>query len=338
MDLLRQHIRHGSVRHAYLFTGPPGIGRRTLALQFAQALNCIAEEEKIPIEPGDPCQECRHCKQIGRMQQPDLTVLTPDPDSLAIKVEQIRDLQHILNLHPYESRYRIGLLPDFQVATESAQNAFLKTLEEAPQKAILLLTADSADNLLPTIVSRCEVFRMRPAGVDETRRILGALTGMPDKEAFRLAHLTSGRIGSALALFRDPSALDQVEQILGDGFSLLQSNLPERFAYAERFKPKKNTSAYKEENVRIKKLARLTLQTWLLLWRDVYLACLQAQIPLVNLAWQEKIENLAGKASPQAVLQQVTRLENMLNLLETTNVTTQMLMEVLLLDWSSPIE
>ncbi|MCE5207873.1 MAG: DNA polymerase III subunit [Chloroflexi bacterium] len=337
VDLLRQHIRRGAVRHAYLFTGPPGIGRRTLALQFAQALNCRAADGKIPAKPGDPCQQCRHCIQIGRMQQPDLSIITPEPDSLSIKVEQIRELQYTLSLSPYESRYRIALLADFQTATESAQNAFLKTLEEAPQKAILLLTADSAENLLPTIVSRCEVFRLRPAGVDAARQILAEMTGMPEEEALRLSHLTGGRIGSALSLHQDPSALEQLDQIFNDGLSLLEASLPERFAYADRFRAK-NFGNRKEENIRIKKLAQLTLQTWLLLWRDVYLICLQADIPLVNLDWQEKTTALAEKVSSQAAQQQVAALENTLNLLETTNATPQMLMEVLLLDWSKPLE
>jgi DNA polymerase-3 subunit delta' len=327
VNLLRQHLRRESVRHAYLFTGPPGIGRRTLALQFAQALNCSQ-----PVEPGTPCQVCRTCGQIGRMQQSDLSVITPEADSLSIKVEQVRELQYTLSLSPYESRYRIAILTDLQSATDSAQNAFLKTLEEAPAKAILLLTADSGENLLPTIVSRCEVFRLRPSSVENACRILEEVPGIEGGEALKLAHLSGGRIGAAMHLHQQPAALEQIDQIAGDGFSLLKSNLRERISYAERFKPK-GSGSRKEENVRLKKLARLSLQTWLLLWRDIYITSLQARVPLVNLGWQDQIGALAGRVTPQQAQQQVSTLEEALNYLDSTNVTLQLLMEVLLLKW-----
>lgn len=158
-DLLGNHITHDAVRHAYLFCGPPGIGRRTLALKFVQALNCLQ-----PPSPGEACGSCRMCQQTAREQQPDLHIIRIEEDASNIKVEQIRDLQRVLALSPYQARYRVALLLGFEKATPGAQNALLKTLEEAPEKAILLLTADSPDNLLPTIVSRCELLRLRPWG------------------------------------------------------------------------------------------------------------------------------------------------------------------------------
>ncbi|MEM5774029.1 MAG: hypothetical protein AAGU05_03435, partial [Anaerolineaceae bacterium] len=163
------------------------------------------------------------------------------------------------------------------------------------------------------------------------------ITGMPAGQANRLAHLTGGKIGMALGLHQDAAALEQMDQILQEGLDLLQAGLPERFAYTERFKAK-NFGNRKEENIRVKKLTRLTLQTWLLFWRDVYISALGANIPLVNLAWQDKIDELAGRVNPQAARQQVSLLENSLNLLETTNAAPQMLMEVLLLDWPAPVQ
>jgi hypothetical protein len=147
-----RHIANGSVRHAYLFCGPPGVGRRSLALRFVQALNCVQ-----PPAPGEACGQCRMCEQTWRMQLPDLHLIQIAEDAQTIKVEQVRELQRLLALAPYQARYRVALLLGFEKATAGAQNALLKTLEEAPEKAILLLTADSPDNLLPTITSRCEV-------------------------------------------------------------------------------------------------------------------------------------------------------------------------------------
>ena len=159
--ILRQHLISGDVHHAYLFTGAPGVGRRSLALEFARALNCAN-----PPTPGEACGVCSICKHIALMQQADLHIVAPETNGGMIKVDQIRDLQRSLILTPYEAKYRIALLLNFQRANANAQNALLKTLEEAPRKVILLLTADSTESLLPTISSRCEILRLRPTSIE----------------------------------------------------------------------------------------------------------------------------------------------------------------------------
>ena len=165
--LLQHQIASGQVRHAYLFTGPDGVGRRSLALRFAQAVNCTN-----PPAPGKACGACRTCTHTERMQQVDLSIIQSETPGAMIKVDQIRTLQHSLSLSPYEARYRIALLLDFEAANANAQNALLKTLEEAPDKVILVITASSAEELLPTIVSRCEQLRLRPLPVEKLAEIL----------------------------------------------------------------------------------------------------------------------------------------------------------------------
>src|SRR4030065_2089299 len=131
VKLLAEHVALGHDRHAYLFTGPSGVGRRTLALRFAQGLNC-----QHPPVPGQPCRTCSACKRIEQMHHPDLMVVEAEREGETLKIDQIRELQHTLSLAPYEARYRLALLLRFEEAHPSAANAMLKTLEDPPSRGV----------------------------------------------------------------------------------------------------------------------------------------------------------------------------------------------------------
>src|SRR5512146_42884 len=118
IQLLKSHVANQQLRHAYLITGPQGVGRRTLALRLAQAVNC-----RQPVSPGEPCGICSNCKRLEAMQHPDLTVVQADQEGGTLKVDQVRELQHSLALSPYEANYRIALLLRFEEAHPSAENA-----------------------------------------------------------------------------------------------------------------------------------------------------------------------------------------------------------------------
>ena len=320
--LLQQHIERGELRHAYLFTGPPGVGRRTLALRFAQAINCLK-----PPAPGEPCGACRTCQQIQRMQQVDLSVVELEPERTEIRIEQIRALQHTLSLTPVESRYRVALLLRFEQANANAQNSLLKTLEEAPEKVILLLTASAAENLLPTIVSRCEVLRLRPLAVEKLAAALEQKYNLPAEEAHLLAHLSGGRVGYALRLHAEPALLQQRQAWLEDLWRLLQQTKRSRFAFAAQ-----KTGIRSGRGKIDREGLRQMFLVWESFWRDLLLASSGASAPLVNLDRQADIHSLANQSSPDEALARLTDLQLALQRLE-DNVNPQLLLEVLLLDW-----
>jgi len=313
VDLLGEHIARGQMRHAYLLTGPRGVGRRTLALKMAQALNCTQ-----PPVPGEPCGACRSCTQIERMQHPDLTVVQAEQEGGVLKVDQVRELQRSLALHPYEARYRVALLLRFEEAHPSAMNALLKTLEEPAPQVVLLLTAESAERLLPTIVSRCEVLRLRPMPLEQASRGLQSRWGLPEQQAELLAHISSGRLGFALQLHQEPERMAQRQVWLDDQTRLLSANRVERFAYVDPL--------WKD-----KEALRRVLLVWLSYWRDVLMKASGASAPITNLDHQEDIERLAQSVGRQAAHRSAAAIERSLERLE-RNVNPRLVAEVLMLD------
>lgn len=322
--MLKQQIASGDVRHAYLFTGPPGVGRRTLALQFAKALNCTQ-----PPAPGEYCGICRLCTQLDKMQQADLTVVQAEQEGGGLKVEALRELLHNLSLSPYEARFRVALLLRFQEATPAAQNALLKTLEEAPEKVILLLTADNAENLLPTIVSRCEVLRLRPLPVDVVSSHLQKRFSISPEKAGLLAQVANGRLGYAVRLQEEPVLLDQRQTCLTDWWELLHSNRRERFGYIEKFLKVKSST--KEDRDKLKETLRAQMVTWLSLWRDVLLVQSGSDSPLNNPDEIEHIRLVSNRMDPIQARRLITSQEKTLARLSGANL--QLTTDVLLLDW-----
>ena len=291
VQLLARDLTAGRLRHAYLFAGTPGIGKRTLALHFAQAINCLHPAA------GSPCGECRPCRLIAKGTHPDMPVIQAgqatregrgSSESRTIKIEQVRELEQQVALSPYEAGYRTPLLLRFHEATAAAQNALLKTLEEPPPQVVLLLTADSPDLLLPTIVSRCQVLLMRPLAVTTVENTLRE-RGANAEQAALLAHLSGGRIGWALKAATDETVLEQRNAQLEEMLRLLAAPARDRRDFAEMLGKRGRLAAAD------------TLELWQTWWRDVLLAASQAQAPLANVDQVEHIQHLAAALDPASI-------------------------------------
>ncbi len=312
-EMLLGQLRRAGPRHAYLLTGPQGVGRRTLALRLAQALNC-----PTPLEPGIPCRKCRTCQQIARQQHPDLSLVQAAEIGGTLKVDQIRELQRSLALAPYAARHRVALLLRFEEAHPSAANALLKTLEEPQPSVVLILTASSSESLLETIVSRCEVLRLRPLPLDLAEQGLRERWELSPERARLLAHLSNGRLGYALQLQEDESFMADRAAWLDQQALMLAAGRLERFHFAE--------SAGRDRT-----RLRLMLTVWLSYWRDLLLVTAGSRVPLTNLDREAEIYHLAGSVSLESAHAFVKEIEDLLAALD-GNANPRLALEVLLLD------
>lgn len=313
VDMLQEHVAKEKMRHAYLFTGAPGLGRRSLALAFARSLTCSA-----PPAPGAFCGVCKNCRQMDAMQHPDLNIIQAEQEGGILKVEPIRELRKTVLLSPYQADYRIVLLLRFEEANPSAANALLKTLEEAPRQVILLLTASNTEALLPTIVSRCEVLRLHPVPLDDVENFLRE-KGADAEKARLLAHLSAGRPGYALHLLEDEDALQARETHLNAFQEMLSASRVARFAYAE-------------ELAKDKELFRENLLLWLSLWRDVMLHAAGDADAVANVDQRALIETLAQKLDLAAAKKRLVAAEKGIERLK-RYVNPRLLAEVILLDF-----
>lgn len=316
VQLLRGQIAGGQVRHAYLFTGADGIGRRTLALRLAQALNCTH-----PPGPGDFCGECRACRGFAAMQHSDLYTIERQEGDKEIKVGAVRELSRALSRTPLEVRYQVGLLLDFEQASEEAANAMLKTLEEPNPSVILCMTATDTDSIPGTIASRCEIVRLRPVAATELAAALQTRWQIDAARAQLLASISGGRPGEALRLHQEPDVLDQRAEWLDACDALLAANRVDRFAFAEKASKDRET-------------LRSLLLVWLSFWRDVLLRVAHSSTSVANVDREARLKDLASHLSLEAARGWVTSLERTLEQLN-TNVNARLALEVLLLELPS---
>ena len=313
VDFLQQQVQRGTTSQAYLLTGPAGVGKKTLALRLTQALNCPA-----PVAPGVPCRECTTCRQIENMQFPDLEVVQSGTIGGDLQVESVRGVNSTLLLAPYQGKYRVVIFLRFQEATPSAANALLKTLEEAPGHAILILTADSEEQLLPTVVSRCMVLRLRtspPSVVESALMDRGASV----EDARLLAHLSGGRPGAAIAMLENKDWMKFRIARLEELRVLLASSRVDKFKYADKLSRDKGE-------------LRRVLQLWLDYWRDVLVCASGSSVPLVNVDRSEEISSLGGRLGLTSARKQVKGLEIAIAHLD-ANANARLVLEVLLLDF-----
>jgi DNA polymerase-3 subunit delta' len=196
LEILRLALASERLHHAYLFVGPEGIGKRTLAIALAKAVHCGESA-------ADFCGSCVNCRRIADGNHPDVRIVEPLAGKKEISIQQVRDFERALNYRSFTGKRKIIIVDPATLMNLASQNALLKTLEEPPQESLIILIASSAGGLLPTVRSRCLRISFAPLARCDVVHYLRTKQGMTGDEVEFLAAMSMGSIGAAMGLDKE---------------------------------------------------------------------------------------------------------------------------------------
>ncbi len=305
-EILSRALANGRIAHAYLFSGPDGIGKRLMAMALARAIVCLEQRG---------CGHCQACRKIDHQNHPDLHILEPDGNS--IKIEQIRVFQRELSLKPLEAPRKICLIDQADAMTVGAANALLKTLEEPRGDTLLILLSAHPNRMLETIRSRCQPLPFTRHPNSRIQAELEKQLGIDATEAHVLAALSEGSFKKAFGKDRE-LYLEQRRELLKTLTGLSPGSILPILDFAEQLSADKTVLPD-------------ILEIFQAFYRDV-LMTLQGRgdDELVNLDLKDKVHRISGREDVPSVLAKLEALINVQRQLD-RNVNRQLAMEVLLL-------
>ena len=314
-------ISEGRLAHAYLLVGPPQVGKRALALNVAQAVNCLQS-------PGDPCGICQQCRRIALLQHADVLVIGLNdgrgdgPSRREVGIDEVREVQRQASLRPFEGAYRVFIFDGAEHLSEEASNALLKTLEEPPPQVLILLSTSTEEALLPTIRSRCRRVELRPLPISAVAEELIGSHSVDPETASQLARLSMGRLGWALTALSDPSMMERREAALDRAAELSRATITDRFEYAAQLATM--IGREREEGIHVLHL----LLSW---WRDILVIRQGAEEFVYNGHRAQALRTEAAQLSDGQVMGFIRATMDALRALD-SNANPRLTLEVLMLD------
>ena len=315
-DHFKKAIANHKISHAYILTGEAGMGRKSIANAFAMTLLC----EKGGSEP---CMSCHSCKQVMSGNHPDLIYVTHEKPG-SIGVDDVREqINDTIMIRPYSSYYKIYIVDEAEKMTVQAQNALLKTIEEPPSYAVIILITTNQEAFLPTILSRCVQMKLKPLKDFTIKSYLTQNLHIPEKDADICAAFARGNLGKAIHLsssdeFRElfQKVMVLVKNVGTMDISMLLDCIREM----------------KEQNFDIGEVLDL-MQLW---YRDVLMFKVTKDMNLLIFKDEYKMINETGEkvdyAGLEAILAAIDTARTRLN----ANVNMELAMELLLLTMKNP--
>ncbi len=277
VSLLQRSLERGSIAHAYLVAGPPHVGKMTLALELAQALNCQGE--------GPPCGVCDSCQKIASGKHADVQIIGLNSNGATeISIDQIREIQHSSNLPPFEGRHKVFIIDGAELMSTEAANCLLKTLEEPAAGVIFILLTTSGGVLPATVVSRCQQLELPPLPASEVENVLSQRWGVEQQRAGLLARLCHGCLGWAILAASDERLLQQRAERIEGLLDIIGGDYESRFAYVNQLVTWFSQS---------RGLVREILDLWLDWWRDLLLVKLGSNSAITNIDHEATLVDIA---------------------------------------------
>jgi DNA polymerase-3 subunit delta' len=320
VSLLKHSLETGSLSHAYLFLGPPHVGKMTLAINLAQALNCEADDK--------PCLKCASCKKIAAGSHSDVQVIglaqneEENIEAKLIHTEQVKDMLHAASLPPFEGKNKVFIIDGAELLSIEAANRLLKTLEEPEARITFILLATDENRLLKTVISRCQRLELQPMSIEaETQAMIETLKIEPER-ARLLTGLSHGCPGWAIAAASDGKIMEQRDSELNEIISIIKDGYEERFAYAARLAAGFNQN---------RQAVYDTLDRWRDLWRDLMLIKLGREEMMTNIDRKNEFTKIASNYSLAQIRDFIQSIASAGVQLK-QNVNQRLALEVLMLD------
>jgi len=321
LSLLQRSLVAGSLSHAYLLVGPAHVGKMTLALDLAKAVNCEGAEP--------PCGECTSCQRIADGKHADIQVieLGSNGDSaesesrVKISVEQIEQMQHSAFLPPFEGRCKVFILDGAELLSIGAANRLLKTLEE-PVGGVVFILLTVNEKLLPaTIISRCQRIELAPLGTADVEAALTNRWGVEPDKAKLLSRLANGCMGWAVSAARDEQMLQQRADTLDKLLDMTETGYEQRFQYVAELSGRFNQNRRTVQEI---------LRVWLDWWHDLLLVKIGCNDAIINI---DRSNQLIGTAGSYTIAQIREFIDNILAARDQLqhNANPQLALEVLML-------
>ncbi len=295
LEILSHILAQKNFAHAYLFVGDPHLGKRIIAERFIAGILNLENQEKINVHP-------------------DVKIIEGEK---LVTIDEIRELKHHLNLAPYSAFYKIVFLPCAEKMNRPAANSFLKLLEEPAGQTILILIAPSIKALLPTIVSRCQIFKFYRVAIPSIESFLKRAGASPE-EARREAYLSQGCPGLSMAYFQNPEAVEREADYVRDLIKLKNDSLAKRFIFAEKFSHEA-------------KVLEQMLRQWLRFYHDIILAKNSSLDLVSNPDFTLEIKKASETYSMQEILSLIQTTQMILQNLK-FNLNKRLALETLLIN------
>ncbi|MBI2859120.1 MAG: DNA polymerase III subunit delta' [Chloroflexi bacterium] len=319
LELLKRSLDQKRLSHAYLLAGPRHVGKMTLAMDLARAVNCDSEDS--------PCGQCRSCQRVAHCMHSDIHVVSLASSEAArgkkrteIGIEDIKEVIGQASLPPFEGKKKVFIVDGVERLSSEAANALLKTLEEPPQHVLFILLTVREQGVLPTISSRCQRLELKPLPRGEIEQLL-AERGADEQSARLLSHISRGCPGAAIAWLTSPAEMERRRKELDSMAGVPFLTFYERFGMAADWAKRFEQSREEREAV----IDRLV--GW---WRDILLLKAGCPDEVTNLDYIDKLEAQSHLFEASEITSSLSAIQTAAGNI-TLNANTKLTLEFLML-------